>query len=50
MTQNNRIMDERKLGKINIKESKISAMFHIMSAALMSDHRHLIFKVFFYFK
>lgn len=29
MTQNNRIMDERKLGKINIKESKISAMFHI---------------------
>lgn len=50
MTQNNRIVDERKLGEINIKESKISAMFHSMSAALMSDHRHLIFKVFFNFK
>lgn len=31
MTQNKRIVDERKLGKINIKESKISAMLHIVT-------------------
>lgn len=31
MTQNGRIVGERKLGRINIKEFKISAMLHIVT-------------------
>lgn len=48
MTQNGRIVGERKLGKINIKESKISAMLHIVTHYVGPQTPHL--KISFYFK